>query len=83
MLFVVALDDDGNELARSRYTRKRQPHTPAELERLIRRTGMKKAALAAACGKTPCTISNYPAGRSTIPPLVWDRIAEYAERRKP
>jgi len=81
-LYVVALDDDGNELARSRYTRKRQQHTPAELARLIRRTGMRKAALAEACGKTPCTISNYLAGRSPIPPLVWDRIEEFAERRK-
>ena len=58
-------------------------HTPAELARLIRRTGMKKAALAEACGKTPCTISNYLAGRSPIPSLVWDRISEYLpENRK-
>lgn len=57
-------------------------HTPAELRRLIKRTGMLKAALAEACSKTPCTLSNYLAGRSPIPPLVWDRIAEYADRRK-
>lgn len=50
---------------------------------LCKRSGMKKHALAARCGKNPATFSRYCSGISPVPELVWrevERIADHAKR---
>lgn len=43
---------------------------------LCRSTGMKKKELAAYCGVTPRTFSNYIKGNSTVPISVWRMVEE-------
>lgn len=43
---------------------------------LCKRTGMKKKELAAYCGVTPRTFSNYIKGNSTVPVSVWRMVEE-------
>jgi hypothetical protein len=48
---------------------------------MVKATGMKKAALAAICGKTPQTFSTYCTGKNPIPALVWREVERLASRK--
>jgi hypothetical protein len=49
---------------------------------LCNRSGMKKKAIAALCGKTPTHISRYCKGLAPIPVLVWQAVERLANDRK-
>lgn len=47
--------------------------------RLVRRTGLKREALADMCGVSAASMSHYTNGVSPVPPLVFDRVEQLAE----
>lgn len=49
-----------------------------EFNDLVKKTGMKKAALAARCGITPAQFSRYCTGKSPVPLLVLREIERLA-----
>lgn len=49
-----------------------------KFNKMVKATGMKKAALAARCGITATQFSRYCTGKSPIPPLVWREIERIA-----
>ena len=52
-------------------------HLAKAFSELVDATGMKKKALAEICGKTPTTFCNYLSGKAPVPPLVWERVAQF------
>ncbi len=51
-------------------------------DELCKKTGMKKKAIAAICGKTPTHISRYCNGSAPIPVLVWQAVERLANSKK-
>lgn len=49
----------------------------AAFAELVARTGMKKGALAAACGKNPATFSRYLSGALPVPVLVREKVESF------
>ena len=44
---------------------------------LCRSTGMKKSALAAACGRTNAMFSRYCSGIAPVPRLIWEKVESF------
>lgn len=60
-----------------RKTNLSDPHSATAFAELVARTGMKKGALAAACGKNPATFSRYLSGALPVPVLVREKVESF------
>lgn len=50
--------------------------TPEDFKALCKSTGMTQKALAAYCGKTSKTFSNYVTGKTPVPLAIWRLVEE-------
>lgn len=46
-------------------------------DELCKSTGMKKSALAAACGRTNAMFSRYCSGIAPVPRLIWEKVESF------
>lgn len=55
----------------------RVDHLAFLFNELCKSTGMKKSALAAACGRTSTMFSRYCSGIAPVPRLIWEKVESF------